>query len=139
MTGKRCSVALQAFENRRKKHTATISQMAWANGIMFHRLPSWLRPIRDLVFDHTPLLQKVVGEATPGQILSQLAEIDAVEARRAQTLGGAASTSAVGNGAPSAMNASTHISVSSAATVALEVVGKADYRRRCRRAQARSS
>ncbi len=74
--------ALQAFEERRKKHTAQVSQMAWANGIMFHRLPPWLAPVRDLIFDHTPLLQKVIGEATPGQILSQLDEIDAVERNR---------------------------------------------------------
>jgi hypothetical protein len=32
-----------------------------------------------------PLLQKVVGEATPGQILSQLEEIDKVEARHVAT------------------------------------------------------
>jgi 2-polyprenyl-6-methoxyphenol hydroxylase-like FAD-dependent oxidoreductase len=76
------TAALQAFEERRKKHTAQVSQMAWANGIMFHRLPSWLAPVRDLIFDHTPLLQKVIGEATPGQILSQLDEIDTVERRR---------------------------------------------------------
>lgn len=75
--------ALQAYEERRKKHTATISQMAWMNGIMFHRIPRWLAPMRDLFFDHTPFLQKVIGEATPTQILSQLAEIDAVEAQRA--------------------------------------------------------
>ncbi|MFZ0089298.1 MAG: FAD-dependent monooxygenase [Solirubrobacteraceae bacterium] len=75
--------ALQAFEERRKKHTATVSQMAWMNGVMFHRAPAWLAPLRDAIFDHTPLLQKVIGEATPGQILSQLDEIDAVEARRA--------------------------------------------------------
>lgn len=74
--------ALQAFEERRKKHTSQESQMAWINGIMFHRLPSWLAPARDFVFDHTPLLQKVIGEATPGQILSQLGEIDEAEARR---------------------------------------------------------
>jgi 6-hydroxynicotinate 3-monooxygenase len=75
--------ALQAFEERRKKHTSQVSQMAYFNGIMFHRLPAWLAPARDFVFDHTPLLQKVIGEATPGQILSQLAEIDKVEAARA--------------------------------------------------------
>ncbi len=74
--------ALQAFEERRKKHTSQVSQMAYINGIMFHRLPPWLAPARDVVFDHTPLLQKVIGEATPGQILSQLAEIDKVEERR---------------------------------------------------------
>jgi 6-hydroxynicotinate 3-monooxygenase len=73
---------LQAFEERRKKHTAQVSQLAWMNGLMFHRCPSWLAPVRDLIFDHTPLLQKVIGEATPGQILSQLAEIDKVEATR---------------------------------------------------------
>jgi 2-polyprenyl-6-methoxyphenol hydroxylase-like FAD-dependent oxidoreductase len=73
--------ALQAFEDRRKKHTARISQMAFYNGVMFHRLPAALRPLRDLVFDHTPLLQKVVGEATPAQILSQLDEIEKVEQR----------------------------------------------------------
>lgn len=77
------AAACQAFEERRKKHTATVSQMAWMNGLMFHRAPGWLAPVRDLVFDRTPLLQKVIGEATPGQILSQLSEIDAVEARRA--------------------------------------------------------
>ena len=81
--GARVRDALQAFEERRKKHTATVSQMAWINGMMFHRAPPWLAPVRDLVFDRTPLLQKVIGEATPGQILSQLGEIDAVEARRA--------------------------------------------------------
>ncbi len=76
--------ALQAFEDRRKKHTSQISQLAWVNGLMFHRAPPWLAPVRDLVFDHTPLLQKVIGEATPAQILSQLAEIDAVEEQRAR-------------------------------------------------------
>ena len=77
--------ALRAFEQRRKKHTTIVSQTAWMNGIMFHRIPRWLAPLRDLVFDHTPFLQKVIGEATPKQILSQLAEIDAVEASRGGT------------------------------------------------------
>jgi 2-polyprenyl-6-methoxyphenol hydroxylase-like FAD-dependent oxidoreductase len=79
--------ALQAFEERRKKHTSQVSQLAWINGIMFHRLPAWLAPARDLVFDHTPLLQKVIGEATPDQILSQLAEIDRVEEARGANAG----------------------------------------------------
>lgn len=74
--------ALHAFEERRKKHTSQVSQLAWINGIMFHRLPAWLAPARDLVFDHTPLLQKVIGEATPDQILSQLAEIERAEEAR---------------------------------------------------------
>ena len=74
--------ALQAFEDRRKKHTASVSQQAYYTGFMFHRLPAPLRPLRDFIYDHTPLLQKVIGEATPGQILSQLREIDEVEQRR---------------------------------------------------------
>jgi 2-polyprenyl-6-methoxyphenol hydroxylase-like FAD-dependent oxidoreductase len=74
--------ALQAFEERRKKHTSQVSQLAYVNGIMFHRLPSWLAPARDFVFDHTPLLQKVIGDQMPSDILSQLEEIDKVERRR---------------------------------------------------------
>ena len=75
--------ALQAFEERRKPHTSKVSQLAYYNGIVFHRLPAPLRPLRDLVLDRTPLLQKVIGDDMPAQILSQLAEIDAVERRRA--------------------------------------------------------
>ena len=85
--GVQVAAALQAFEERRKKHTALISQQAYYNGKMFHHLPAWLRPIRDLVLDHTPLLQKVIGEATPGQIMKQIAEIDLAEgARGAQSV-----------------------------------------------------
>jgi 6-hydroxynicotinate 3-monooxygenase len=75
-------IGLQAFEERRKPHTSKVSQLAYYNGIVFHRLPAFLRPVRDLVFDHTPLLQKVIGDDMPAQILSQLAEIDAVEHQR---------------------------------------------------------
>jgi 2-polyprenyl-6-methoxyphenol hydroxylase-like FAD-dependent oxidoreductase len=74
--------ALQRFEDRPKPHTRQMSQVAYANGIMFHRLPSWLTPLRDLVFDHSPLLQKVIGDQMPSDILSQLDEIEAAEARR---------------------------------------------------------
>jgi len=41
--------------------------------------------VRDLTFDDAPLAQKVVGEATPTQILSQPDEIDAVDTRRRPT------------------------------------------------------
>src|SRR3954447_4720020 len=75
--------ALQAFEERRKPHTRRVTQQAFQTGYAFHRIPRFLRPVRDLIYDHTPLLQKVVGEATPGHILAQLAEIDAVEQARA--------------------------------------------------------
>ncbi len=59
-----------------------MTEQAYITGRMFHRAPRLLRPVRDLVYDHTPLLQKVIGDATPAHILAQLAEIDAVEARR---------------------------------------------------------
>ena len=75
--------ALQAYEDRRKPHTAKMSQLAWLNGKMFHRLPAPFRPLRDLVFDHTPLLQKVIGDAMPGEILAQLAEIEDPKPRQA--------------------------------------------------------
>ena len=68
--------ALQAYEDRRKPHTAKMSQLAYYNGVMFHRLPRLLQPLRDLVFDHTPLLQKVIGDQMPSDIVSQLAEIE---------------------------------------------------------------
>ncbi|HWH95125.1 MAG TPA: NAD(P)/FAD-dependent oxidoreductase [Baekduia sp.] len=74
--------ALQGFEDRRKPHTRRVSQQAFFTGYAFHRMPRPLRPLRDLVYDHTPMLQKVVGDATPAHILSQLDEIDQVEAAR---------------------------------------------------------
>ena len=41
-----------------------------------------MRPLRDLVFDHTPFLQKVIGYETPGHILKQLEEIEDVPPER---------------------------------------------------------
>jgi hypothetical protein len=38
--------------------------------------------VRDFIYDHTPLLQMMVGDSAPARILSQLAEIDRVEQRR---------------------------------------------------------
>lgn len=67
--------ALQRFEDRRKPHTARVSQQAYFTGKLFHHTPRLLRPLRDFVFDHTPLLQKIVGDATPAHILLQLDEI----------------------------------------------------------------
>ena len=46
-----------------------------------------LAPLRDTVFDHTPFLQKVIGESTPGEILKQLDEIDAAEQAFQDTVG----------------------------------------------------
>ncbi len=68
--------ALQAFEERRKPHTATVTETAYKTGRMFHHLPKPLRPLRDFVFDKTPFLQKMIGNDTPKHILSQLAEIE---------------------------------------------------------------
>lgn len=67
---------LQAYEDRRKPHTAKMSQLAYRNGKLFHHCPRVLQPLRDLVFDHTPFLQKVIGDQMPGDILAQLAEIE---------------------------------------------------------------
>jgi 2-polyprenyl-6-methoxyphenol hydroxylase-like FAD-dependent oxidoreductase len=71
--------ALDAFEAPRKPHTARQSQQAYILGQVFHRAPRPLQMLRDLILDGTPLLQKVVGESSPGEILKQLAEIDAAE------------------------------------------------------------
>jgi len=79
--------ALDAFEAPRRPHTARQSQQAYILGQLFHHAPAPLRPLRDAAFDRTPLLQKVVGEATPGQILAQLDEIDRAEARYRTVLG----------------------------------------------------
>ena len=70
--------ALQAFEDRRKPHTARVSQQAFFTGKIFHRVPRVLQPLRDFVFDHTPFLQKVIGDETPSHILRQLSEIEDV-------------------------------------------------------------
>ena len=71
--------ALQAYEDPRKPHTARQSQQAYALGKVFHHAPRPLQTVRDLILDRTPFLQKVVGESSPGEILKQIAEIDAAE------------------------------------------------------------
>ncbi|MET9084914.1 NAD(P)/FAD-dependent oxidoreductase [Streptomyces sp. NPDC004237] len=73
--------ALQDFETPRKPHTARQSQQAYVLGQLFHHAPAPLRVVRDAILDHTPLLQKVVGDASPAQILKQLDEIDHAEKR----------------------------------------------------------
>ena len=45
-------------------------------GRVFHHTPPLLRPARDLFFDHTPFLQKVVGDTNPSEINKQLALIE---------------------------------------------------------------
>jgi 6-hydroxynicotinate 3-monooxygenase len=68
--------ALQAYEDRRKPHTARVSQQAYFTGKIFHHTPRILQPLRDFVYDHTSFLQKVIGDATPAHILKQLEEIE---------------------------------------------------------------
>jgi 2-polyprenyl-6-methoxyphenol hydroxylase-like FAD-dependent oxidoreductase len=73
--------ALLDFEGPRRPHTARQSQTAYFLGQLFHHFPRPLAPVRDTIFDHTPFLQKVIGESTPGEILKQLDEIDETEGR----------------------------------------------------------
>ncbi|MET1059124.1 MAG: FAD-dependent monooxygenase [Nocardioides sp.] len=80
------SEALLDFETPRRPHTARQSQTAYFLGQLFHHAPRPLAPVRDTFFDHTPFLQKVIGESTPGEILKQLDEIDQTETRFRQTL-----------------------------------------------------
>ncbi len=68
--------ALQRYEERRKPHTRQVTEQAFNTGRMFHHTPRFLQPLRDWVFDHTPILQKIIGNSTPGHILKQLAEIE---------------------------------------------------------------
>ena len=73
------SKALQEYETPRKPHTAFQVNNAYRLGKIFHHVPAPVRPIRDLFFDHTSFLQKMIGERTPDEILTQLDEIEAVE------------------------------------------------------------
>lgn len=68
--------ALQAYEDRRKSHTAAVTEGAYRVGRLFHHFPKALRPVRDLVFDHTPMLQRLIGEKMPDHICAQLREIE---------------------------------------------------------------
>ncbi|GGR89194.1 salicylate hydroxylase [Streptomyces humidus] len=70
------SAALEAYEAPRKPHTARQVQQAWMLGKVFHHTPAPLRPLRDLVFDHTPFLQMAAGDTNPKEINKQLALIE---------------------------------------------------------------
>jgi len=69
------AAALVAYETPRIPHTTSQVQSAYVLGQMFHHCPAPLRPLRDLVMDHTPLLQKQVGERNPREIVAQLDEM----------------------------------------------------------------
>ena len=78
--------ALQRYEDRRKPHTAKVTEGAYQVGRMFHHLPKPLRPLRDAVFDHTSFLQRMIGDQMPDHICSQLAEIEDAPPFQAQRL-----------------------------------------------------
>ena len=67
--------ALQRYDERRIAHTTAQVQQAFMLGKVFHHAPAFLRPVRDFVLDRTPMLQKQVGEKSPGEIVAQLAEM----------------------------------------------------------------
>jgi 2-polyprenyl-6-methoxyphenol hydroxylase-like FAD-dependent oxidoreductase len=69
------TAALVAYETPRIPHTTEQVQAAYMLGKVFHHIPAPLRPLRDLVMDHTPLLQKQVGERNPREIVAQLDEM----------------------------------------------------------------
>ncbi|MGW6032475.1 FAD-dependent oxidoreductase [Gordonia terrae] len=64
--------ALLSYEAPRRIHTTSQVRLAYINGQMFHHAPRLLEPIRDFVLDHTPYLQKVVGDTNPAEINKQL-------------------------------------------------------------------
>jgi 2-polyprenyl-6-methoxyphenol hydroxylase-like FAD-dependent oxidoreductase len=67
--------ALVSYESARIPHTTDQVQQAFFLGRVFHHAPAPLRPLRDFVFDHTPFLQKMVGDRSPQEIVTQLAEM----------------------------------------------------------------
>ncbi len=69
------TAALARYETPRIPHTTMQVQQAWILGKVFHHAPAPLRPVRDFVLDHTSLLQKQVGERSPGEIIAQLDEM----------------------------------------------------------------
>ena len=71
--------ALDAFEEPRRPHTTRQVQAAYVLGQVFHHLPTPLAWLRDLVLDHTGLLQKTWAGSIPADIYRQVAEIDDVE------------------------------------------------------------
>ncbi|PPF35094.1 salicylate hydroxylase [Rathayibacter sp. AY1A2] len=67
--------ALSEYDRKRIPHTREQVQSAYMLGRLFHHAPAPLRPIRDFLLDHTPFLQKQVGERNPREIMAQLEEM----------------------------------------------------------------
>jgi 2-polyprenyl-6-methoxyphenol hydroxylase-like FAD-dependent oxidoreductase len=70
--------AFAAYEERRRPFTRRMSQTAFVLGRVFHHGPYPWQLLRDTIFDHTQLLQKVVGDSNPDAIMAQLNEIEDV-------------------------------------------------------------
>jgi 2-polyprenyl-6-methoxyphenol hydroxylase-like FAD-dependent oxidoreductase len=66
---------LAQYDGMRIPHTTMQVPQAYVLGKVFHHAPAFLRPVRDLVLDHTPLLQKQIGERSPHEIVDQLEEM----------------------------------------------------------------
>lgn len=71
------AAALARYDERRIAHTTSQVQQAYVLGRVFHHAPAILRPVRDLILDKTPMLQKQVGEKSPAEIVAQLDEMGA--------------------------------------------------------------
>ena len=69
------SAALVEYDRIRIPHTTMQVQQAYILGKVFHHAPAALRPLRDALLDHTPLLQKQIGERSPREIVAQLEEM----------------------------------------------------------------
>jgi 2-polyprenyl-6-methoxyphenol hydroxylase-like FAD-dependent oxidoreductase len=68
--------ALLEFEEPRRKHTRQQAGIAYQSGKLYHHTPRALRGVRDLVLDHTPLLQKIIGDSNPKTIYQLLDAVD---------------------------------------------------------------
>jgi len=73
--GAAVGAALAEYDRIRIPHTTMQVQQAYVLGKVFHHAPAILRPLRDALLDHTPLLQKQVGERSPREIVAQLEEM----------------------------------------------------------------
>ncbi|MWA02951.1 FAD-binding protein [Actinomadura sp. LD22] len=70
------TAALRRYEDHRVHHTSSQVQLAYILGQVLHRVPAPLRPVRDLFLNRSGILQKRVGEKSPGEIVAQLEEMD---------------------------------------------------------------
>lgn len=69
------STALAHYDAVRIPHTTAQVESAYRLGQIFHHTPAVLRPVRDVLLDCTPFLQKQVGERNPREIVAQLEEM----------------------------------------------------------------